>query len=101
MEPGQKTAYISDIGSYQMKPVFVFGTVIAIGTFQVTYSILIDWMLYFTPRKGHRNTADAELALIIAIAVLSTLALIGGVNLALWDKAKFQRAHQVFLAMFL
>ena len=101
MEKGQRTPYISDIASYQLKPIFLAGTIIAIGTFQATYSIILDRIFHFVLRRGHRDTADIELALAIAIVVLTTLGVAGAVLLALFDKATYQRAHQVFLAMFL
>lgn len=101
METGQRVAYISDCGAYDEKWVFVAGTVIAILAFQTSYAILIDWIFHYTPRKGHKATADIELGLTVAITVLSTLAAMGGILLTLFDKASFQRAHQAFLGFFL
>lgn len=101
MEIGQSTAYISDIGSYSMKPIFLIGTIIATVAFQISYSILIDWILRFTSRKGHRSTADAEVAFTAVIAILSTLGVIGAILLALFDKAQYHRPHQIFLGFYL
>ena len=101
MEPAQKKPYISDIGAYEMKPVFIVGTTIAISAFEATILILVDRILRYSPRPGHRNTADIEEKLAIIIAALSVAALAGAVLLTILDKALARRAHQVCLYIFL
>lgn len=101
MELTQKKPYISDIGAYQMKPVFIVGTTIAISAFEATVLILVDRILRYSPRPGHPDTADIEEKLAIMIAALSVAALAGAILLTILDKALARRAHQACLYTFL
>lgn len=101
MKPWQRYCFVSDIGAYQMYPVFVVGTTIAISVFEATLLILVDRILRYSPRPGHLKSADAEERLVVVIIALSVTAMLGGILLAIVDKVRGLQAHRLFLYIFL
>ena len=101
MKAWQRYCFISDVGAYQMYPVFVVGTTIAISVFEATLLILVDRILRYSPRPGHLGSAGTEERLVTIIIALSIPAMLGGILLAIVDKLRGLQAHRLFLYIFL
>lgn len=101
MKPWQRYCFISDVGAYEMYPVFVVGTTVAISVFEASVLILVDRVLRYSPRPGDRRRADTVEKLIIAIIALSIAAMLGAILLAIVDKVRGLHAHRIFLYIFM
>lgn len=97
MEPGQSIAYISDIGAYGLKPLFITGCVIT--TIFLDASFAAERYLRHTGRLA-RNTSLAQKVLSTLSIVFALAGSAGLVLLSIFDTARHRRRHDGFLLLF-
>jgi Frag1/DRAM/Sfk1 family len=98
MEERQRVAYISDVGAYDLKPLFITSSVIT--TVFLDLAILAERYLRHTGRLA-RNTSAAQKtlsALSICFAVAGSAGLI---LLGIFDTYRHPRMHDGFLVLFI
>jgi len=98
METGQSIAYISDIGAFQLKPLFIAGSVITVVFLDIGF--LAERWLRHTGRLA-KNTSTAQKVL-SSISILFAIAAAAGlILLSNFDTYHHPRAHDVFLLIFI
>ncbi|KAI9808274.1 MAG: hypothetical protein M1825_004731 [Sarcosagium campestre] len=98
MSPGQRIAYISDIGASGLKPLFITGAVIT--TVFLDLSLLSERWLRHRGRLAKNQTVTEKVlaGLSIVFAILGTLGLI---LLSIFDTLRHPRLHRLFLLFFI
>ncbi|KAK4164908.1 putative frag1 dram sfk1 family protein [Cladorrhinum sp. PSN259] len=98
MDERQKIAYISDVGAANLKPLFVAGCVLT--TIFLDISFLSDrWLRHKGRLVPNTTTGEKVLSgLTIFFAVIGTVGLI---LLSIFDTARHQKLHNVFLLLFI
>lgn len=98
MEDGQSIAYISDIGAFKLKPLFITGSVITVVFLDVGF-VAERWLRH-TGRLS-RNTSTTQKVL-SSISILFAIAGAAGlILLSIFDTYHHPRAHDVFLLVFI
>lgn len=98
MEPGQRIAYISDVGAQGLKPLFITGSVITVVFLDLSF-LAERWLRHagqLVPNKGILDKACAIGSILFSIAGAAGLIL-----LSIFDTYRHSRLHGGFLAMFL
>ena len=98
MEPGQSIAYISDVGAYGLKPLFVTGNVIT--TVFLDLSFFAERYLRHTGRLA-RNTSPAQKILSVISIFFAVAGSAGLILLAIFDAYRHKRLHDGFLLLFI
>lgn len=98
MEPNQKIAYISDVGASTLKPLFIAGSCVT--------TVFLDLAFLSEQWLRHRGRLVANTSFTQkALAFLSILAAIAGtvglICLSIWDAARHNKMHNMFLACFI
>lgn len=98
MNPRQTIAYISDVGAYGLKPLFITGCVIT--TVFLDASLLAERWLRYSGRLAKNQTKTEKIVswLSILSAVAGTVGLIG---LSIADTYHHSKLHISFLAVFI
>ncbi|KAL1993042.1 hypothetical protein VTN49DRAFT_3799 [Thermomyces lanuginosus] len=98
MEPGQRIAFISDIGASRLKPLFIAGSTVTVVFLDLAF-LSERWLRHagkLVPNKGRWDKACSVLSIIFAIAGAAGLIL-----LSIFDTQRHGRLHNGFLAMFI
>ena len=98
MDSNQNIAYISDVGAYTLKPLFITGSVIA--TVLLDASFFAERWLRHTGRLA-RNTSRAQRILGILSIVFAIIGSIGMILLAVFDTFQYSTKHNIFLLVFI
>jgi Frag1/DRAM/Sfk1 family len=98
MEPNQRIAYISDVGAYSLKPLFITGCVIT--TIFLDLSFFAERYLRHTGRLA-RNTSRTQKVLSIISIVFAVAGSAGLILLAIFDTYRHPRMHDGFLLLFI
>ncbi|KAI0490711.1 Frag1/DRAM/Sfk1 family-domain-containing protein [Xylaria cf. heliscus] len=98
MEEGQTIAYISDVGAFELKPLFVVGCVLT--TIFLDASFIADRLLRHKGRLVPNTSIGEKVlsGLSIAFALIGT---IGLTFLSGFDTNRHPRLHDVFLVLFI
>lgn len=98
MSPPQSIAYISDVGAYRLKPLFITGCVIT--------AVFLD-LSFFSDRwlrhKGRLapNTSTGEKVLFGLSIVFAILGTVGLICLSIFDTYRHSSLHLLFLLFFM
>ncbi|KAJ5364418.1 uncharacterized protein N7496_010131 [Penicillium cataractarum] len=98
MEKGQTIAYISDVGAYGLKPLFITGSVITVVFLDLAF-LSERWLRHagqLVPNKGLWDKLCAIASIIFAIAGAAGLIL-----LSIFDTYHHPHMHDGFLVMFI
>ncbi|KAJ5084356.1 hypothetical protein NUU61_008935 [Penicillium alfredii] len=98
MEKGQTIAYISDVGAYGLKPLFITGSVITVVFLDLAF-LSERWLRHagqLVPNKGLFDKACAIGSIFFSIAGAAGLIL-----LSIFDTYRHPHMHDGFLIMFL
>jgi len=98
MEAGQTIAYISDVGAYGLKPLFITGSVIT--TISLDLAFMAErWLRH----KGRLvpNTSTAQKVLSILAIVCAVAGSAGLILLSIFDTYHHPRLHDGFLLLFI
>lgn len=98
MDPSQSIAYISDVGAYRLKAVFIAGC--ALTTVFLDLSILAERYLRHTGRLA-RNTSRTQKILSNISIFFAVAGSAGLILLAVFDTYRHRDLHNVFLLLFL
>ena len=98
MEASQDIAYISDVGAYGLKPLFITGCVIT--TVFLDLSFLAERYLRHTGRLV-RNTSLTQKILSIISILFGIAGSAGLILLAIFDTYRHPRLHDYFLLLFI
>ncbi|KAF7514126.1 hypothetical protein GJ744_004451 [Endocarpon pusillum] len=98
MEASQDIAYISDVGAYGLKPLFITGCVIT--TVFLDLSFFAERYLRHTGRLA-RNTSLAQVILSIISILFALAGSAGLILLSIFDTYRHQRLHNGFLLLFI
>lgn len=98
MEPTQRIAYISDVGAFYLKPLFITGAVVT--TIFLDASFLSE---QFLRRRGRlvANTSVAQKVLAGLSIVAAIVGTVGLICLSILDTYRHNRLHNIFLACFI
>jgi len=96
--PGQTTAYISDVGAEGLKPLFITGCVVA--TVFLDLSFLSERWLRHRGRLV-RNTTTGEKVLSSLSIVFAVVGTVGLICLSIFDTLRYPRLHDIFLLLFI
>lgn len=98
MSPGQRIAYISDVGASQLKPLFITGCVIT--TVFLDAGFLADrWLRH----KGRLvpNTSVTEKVLSALTVFFAFIGTAGLILLSIFDTLRWEMLHRIFLTLFM
>lgn len=98
MEPGQKIAYISDIGAQGLQPLFIAGSAVTVVVFDAVF-ISERWLRH-RGRLAH-NTSRAQKILSICAIIFAVIGAAGLILLTIFDTVDYPNAHDAFLAVFM
>lgn len=98
MEAGQHIAYISDIGAYGLKPLFITGSVIT--TIFLDLGFISERWLRHTGRLAP-NTSFTQKVLSFISIVFAVIGTAGLILLSIFDTYHHPRLHDVFLLLFI
>ncbi len=98
MEPNQDIPYISDIGAFGLKPLFITGCVIT--TVFLDLSFFAERYLRHTGRLARNTSLNQKILSIISI-VFAIAGSVGLILLAIFDTYRYPRLHDWFLLLFL
>jgi Frag1/DRAM/Sfk1 family len=98
MEPTQNIAYISDVGAYGLKPLFITGCVIT--TIFLDLSFFAERWLRRTGRLA-RNTSITQTVLSWISIMFAIAGSAGLILLSIFDTYRHPRMHDGFLLLFL
>lgn len=98
MEPTQTMAYISDVGAFRLKPLFIAGSVVT--------TIFLDLAFLSEQWLRHRgrlvaNTSKGQKVLAGLSMVAAVAGTVGLICLSIFDTARHNRLHNIFLAFFI
>lgn len=90
--------YISDIGAFQMKPLFIAGACVTTVTFDLAFASE-RWLRHRGRLLPNRSTTEKVLvALTIFFAIVGTVGLI---LLSIYDTYRHGKLHDIFLLLFI
>lgn len=98
MEAGQSIAYISDIGAFRLKPLFITGSVIT--TVFLDIGFLAERWLRHTGRLA-RNTSTSQKVLSLLSSIFAIAGAAGLILLSIFDTYHHPRLHDGFLLIFI
>lgn len=98
MEAGQNIAYISDVGAYGLKPLFITGSVIT--TVFLDLGLLAERWLRHTGRLAP-NTSRTQKILSIFSLIFAIAGAAGLILLSIFDTYHHPRLHDGFLLIFI
>jgi len=98
MEAGQSIAYISDIGAFQLQPLFITGSVITVVFLDI--GLVAERWLRHTGRLA-KNTSLSQKVLSIISILFAIAGAAGLILLSNFDTYHHPRAHDVFLLIFI
>jgi len=98
MEAGQNIAYISDVGAYGLKPLFITGCVIT--TVFLDLGFVSERWLRHTGRLAH-NTSAAQKILAVFSILFAIAGSAGLILLSIFDTYHHPRLHDGFLLLFI
>lgn len=98
MEPGQKIAYISDIGAQGLQPLFIAGSAVTVVVFDAVF-ISERWLRH-RGRLAH-NTSRGQKILSICAIIFAIIGAAGLILLTIFDTVDYPNAHDAFLAVFM
>src|SRR3954451_25397095 len=98
MEAGQSIAYISDVGAYRLKPLFITGSVIT--TVFLDIGFLAERWLRHTGRLA-RNTSTTQKVLSVVSSIFAIAGAAGLILLSIFDTYHHKRLHDGFLLLFI
>lgn len=98
MEPGQRIAYISDIGAQGLQPLFIAGACVT--TIFLDLSFAAERWLRHTGRLA-KNMGRAEKILSALSIVFALLGTCGLILLSIFDTVSHPRLHDGFLLLFM
>jgi Frag1/DRAM/Sfk1 family len=98
MEPNQTIAYISDVGAYSLKPLFITGCVIT--TVFLDLSFAAERYLRHNGRLA-RNTSITQKVLSWTSIVFAVVGSVGLIGLAVFDTYRYASLHNLFLLFFM
>ncbi|KAL2760583.1 hypothetical protein ACRALDRAFT_2024535 [Sodiomyces alcalophilus JCM 7366] len=98
MSSHQTIAYISDVGAYRLKPLFITGC--AVSAVFLNLSIFADRWLRHRGRLVP-NASTGEKILTILSIVCAIVGGVGWILLAVFDTYNYTRLHRVFLLFFI
>lgn len=98
MSSHQTIAYISDVGAYRLKPLFITGC--AVSAVFLNFSIFSDRWLRHRGRLVP-NASTGEKVLTILSIVFAVAGGVGWILLAVFDTHNYTYLHRVFLVIFI
>lgn len=98
METGQSIAYISDIGAFQLRPLFITGSVITVVCLDIGF-ISERWLRH-TGRLA-KNTSTTQKVLSICSILFAIAGAAGLILLSIFDTYDHPKLHDVFLLIFI
>lgn len=98
MEAGQTIAYISDVGAYGLKPLFITGSVIT--TISLDLAFMAERWLRHTGRLVP-NTSRAQKVLSVLAIICAVAGSAGLILLSIFDTYHHNRLHNGFLLLFI
>ena len=98
MEPGQKIAYISDIGAQGLQPLFIAGSAVTVVVFDCVF-ISERWLRH-QGRLAH-NTSNVQKGLSIGACLFALAGAAGLITLTILDTVNHPRAHDIGLGIFM
>ncbi|ROT43125.1 hypothetical protein SODALDRAFT_31312 [Sodiomyces alkalinus F11] len=98
MSSGQTIAYISDVGAYRLKPLFIAGC--AISAIFLNLSIFADRWLRSKGRLVPNASIGGKILTILSI-IFSIVGGVGWILLAVFDTYNYTDLHRLFLALFI
>lgn len=98
MESGQRIAYISDVGAYGLKPLFITGAVITTVTLDMAF--MAERWLRHTGRLVP-NTSLAQKVLSIIAIIFAIAGSAGLILLSIFDTYRHPKLHDGFLLLFI
>lgn len=98
MEQGQNIAYISDVGAYGLKPLFITGSVITTVTLDLGF--MAERWLRHTGRLVP-NTSTAQKVLSVLAIIFAIAGSAGLILLSIFDTYRHNRLHNGFLLIFI
>lgn len=98
MTNNQSIAYISDVGAFELKPLFIAGCAVTAVFFDLSF--LADRWLRHRGRlvPNQTRTENVLMGLTIAFALVGT---VGLVCLSVFDTARHNQLHRLFLLLFI
>lgn len=98
MAEGQTIAYISDVGAFELKPLFVAGCAVTAVFFDLSF--LADRWLRHRGRLVP-NTTRTEKVLMGLTIVFAIIGTVGLVCLSIFDTERHEQLHRLFLLLFI
>jgi len=98
MEPGQRIAYISDVGAQGLKPLFIAMSAVTVVTFDLAF-ILERWLRH-TGRLTH-NTSLVQKVLSVLSIIAAIVGAAGLILLSIFDTLRHPHLHDIFLCLFI
>ncbi len=98
MEPSQDIPYISDVGAFGLKPLFITGSVIT--TVFLDLSFFAERYLRHTGRLARNTSLNQKILSIISI-LFAIPGSAGLILLAIFDTYRYPRLHDYFLLLFI
>jgi len=98
MEQGQNIAYISDVGAFQLKPLFVGGSVVTVVLLDI--GIIAERWLRHTGRLA-RNTSKTQKFLSVLAILFAIAGAAGLILLSNFDTNHYPNMHDGFLLLFI
>lgn len=98
MDPGQRIAYISDIGATGLQPLFIAGSTVTVVVFDVCF-VSERWLRH-KGRLAH-NTSTTQKVLSILSCVFAIIGAIGLIILTCMKDTVYQTAHDTCLVIFI
>ncbi|KAI5193681.1 putative FK506 suppressor Sfk1 [Aureobasidium subglaciale] len=98
MEPGQKIAYISDIGAQHLQPLFIAGSAVTVVVFDLVF-ISERWLRH-KGRLAH-NTSNVQKGLSIGAVLFAIAGAVGLIVLTILDTVNHPNAHDIGLGIFI
>jgi Frag1/DRAM/Sfk1 family len=98
MDPGQNIAYISDVGAYGLKPLFIAGN--SVTTVFLVLSFIAERWLRHTGRLA-RNTHTSQKILSVFSIIFGIAGAAGLILLAIFDTYHHPHLHDGFLLLFI
>jgi len=97
-QEGQTIAYISDVGAFEFKPLFITMGTISVVLFDIAF-IAERWLRH-SGRLVH-NTTKGQKALAVLSIFFALVGAAGLILLSIFDTNNHPRLHDVFLALFI
>lgn len=97
MAADQTIAYISDVGAYHLRPLFIAGSAVTVVSFDIVF-LLENWLRHRNRLAPH--THRLEWIFSIIACVFSVIAAAGLILLSIFDTAQYPRVHDYMLGVF-